>query len=132
MSDIIKSSFEIIEKGFESLKTLKKDKREYKEFLERVKALPADYGFVYKKISEYLWSYAGGGDGYDMLAIQAGLLELFETGAANGKQVLEVTGEDVAAFADELLRSARTYTEDRRAKLNRDIMKKLGEKGKDK
>ncbi len=54
---------------------------------------------------------------------------LFETGAAEGKRVLEITGEDVAGFCDEVLRNARTYTENRRADLNRDIMNKLG-KGK--
>jgi DNA-binding ferritin-like protein (Dps family) len=36
------------------------------------------------------------------------LLDLFETGAADGKRVLDITGEDVAAFCDELLRHAKT------------------------
>lgn len=125
MADIFKIAFETIEKGFDSLKNIKRDKREYKEYEARVKALPADYRMVYEKMAEYMWSYSGGGDGYDMVAIQAGLLELFETNAAEGKQVLDVTGEDVAAFSDELLRNAKTYTENRREKLNRDIMKKI-------
>lgn len=128
MAEIFKNALAVIEKGFESLKTMKKDKREYKEYLERVKALPDDYEFVYDKITKYLWSYCGGGDGYDMLAMQAGLLELFEESAAAGKQVLEVTGEDVAAFSDELLSNVRTYTEDRRGRLNREVMNKLGKK----
>lgn len=125
MVEVIKNGIDVLEKGFESLKNIRKDKREYKEYLARVKALPEDYEFVYQKITTYLWSYCGGGDGYDMLAIQTGLLELFEASAAEGKQVLEVTGEDVAAFSDELLRSTRTYTEDRRDKLNREIKKRL-------
>ena len=72
-----------------------------------------------------MWSYAGGGSGYDMVALQEGLLELFETGAAEGKTALEVTGDDVASFCDELLRNATTYTEKRRDKLNREVQKKL-------
>lgn len=118
--------FETIKKGLESLKTIKKDKREYREYLERVKALPEDYRFVFEKITHYMWSLFGGGDGYDMIAIHADLLELFESGAAEKKPILEITGEDVAAFCDELLRNAKTYTENQRQKLNRVIAKKLG------
>jgi DNA-binding ferritin-like protein (Dps family) len=58
------------------------------------------------------------------------LIDLFEDAVANGRSVLEVTGEDVAGFCDELLRNARTYTGDWRKALNRDIMNKLG-KGND-
>lgn len=112
--------------GIESLKTLKSDKRDYRVYMRRLKALPDDYRFVYKKIMEYLWGYFGGGNGHDVVTIHEGLLELFEAGAAEGKNVLEVTGDDVAAFSDELLRSMRTYLEDRRQKLNREIKKKLG------
>jgi DNA-binding ferritin-like protein (Dps family) len=57
---------------------------------------------------------------------------LFETGAADGKQVLEITGEDVASFCDELLQNAKTYTENWHEKLNRDIMKKIGKANKSK
>ena len=61
-----------------------------------------------------------------MMKIHYDLIELFEAGAAEGKPVLEITGEDVAAFCDELLRSTSTYTENWREALNRDIQKKLG------
>jgi DNA-binding ferritin-like protein (Dps family) len=104
-------------------------KREYKEQMARVEALPKDYQYVFKKIQGHMWMFAAG-PGYDMLKLHYDLIELFEAGAADGKSVLEITGEDVAAFCDELLRNARTYTEDWREKLNRDILNKLG-KGKD-
>jgi len=100
-------------------------KREYKEQMARVEALPKDYQYVFKKIQGHMWMFAAG-PGYDMLKLHYDLIELFEAGAADGKSVLEITGEDVAAFCDELLRNARTYTEDWRETLNRDILKKLG------
>ena len=109
----------------EFLKKMVRDKKEYKQQMARVGALPDDYKFVFEKIQKYMWNFAAG-DGYDMLKIHYELIDLFEAGAAEGKQVLEITGEDVAAFCDELLRSARTYTENWHEKLNRDIMKKFG------
>ncbi|MDF1493847.1 DUF1048 domain-containing protein [Caproiciproducens sp. CPB-2] len=111
-----------------NIKKIIGSKREYKQQMARVEALPKDYQYVFKKIQSHMWMFAAG-SGYDMMKIHYDLIELFEAGAAEGKPVLEITGEDVAAFCDELLRSARTYTEDWREALNRDILKKLG-KGK--
>lgn len=108
-----------------NIKKMMREKREYKQHIMRVKALPEDYQFVLEKIQAHMWMFVVG-DGYDMMKIHYDLVELFEEGAAGGKHVLEITGEDVAAFCDELLRSARTYTEGWREKLNREIMKKLG------
>ncbi len=112
-----------------NIKKMIESKREYKQQMARVEALPKDYQYVFKKIQGHMWMFAAG-SGYDMLKIHYDLIELFETGAADGKHVLEITGEDVAAFCDELLRNARTYTEDWREALNRDILKKFG-KGND-
>ncbi len=112
-----------------NIKKIIEGKREYKQQMARVKALPKDYQYVFRKIQGHMWMFAAGA-GYDMLKIHYDLIELFEAGAVEGKHVLEITGQDVAAFCDELLRSARTYTEDWREKLNRDIMNKFGkEKG---
>lgn len=108
-----------------NLNKIIKSKQEYKRQMKRVDALPKDYQYVYKEIQAHMWQFVSGA-GYDMLEIQYGLIELFEEGAAEGKKVLEVTGEDVAAFVDELLKSARTYTEDWRSRLNQKIKNKIG------
>ncbi len=102
------------------------DKKEYRQQMARVEALPGDYRFVFEKIQGYMWKFAAG-DGYDILKIHYDLIDLFETGAANGKHVLDVTGSDVAAFCDDLLLNARTYTENWRKSLNMDIAKRFGE-----
>lgn len=110
-----------------NIKKMIKEKKEYKKQMARVNALPTDYQFVYKKIQSHMWQFVSGA-GYDMMEVQYGLLDLFEESAAEGRAVLEVTGEDVAGFVDELLKSTRTYTEDWRKKLNREILDKVGNK----
>jgi len=112
-----------------NIRKMLESKREYKRQMARVEALPKDYQYVFKKIQRHMWMFAAG-IGYDMMKIHYGLIELFEVGAADGKHVLEITGEDVATFCDELLRCASTYTENCREALNRDIQKKF-ERGND-
>ncbi|HCC35629.1 MAG TPA: cytoplasmic protein [Ruminococcaceae bacterium] len=108
-----------------NIKKIMGSNREYKRQMKRVKAMPEDYQYVFKKIQNHMWMFAAGA-GYDMMKIHYDLIDLFEAGAADGKQVLEITGDDVAAFCEELLRGARTYTENWREALNRDIQKKVG------
>lgn len=101
------------------------DKKEYKEQMARIEAMPEDYRFVFEKMQGYMWSFAGG-DGSDMLITQQELIELFETSAAEGKHVLEVTGEDVAGFCDEFIRDTKKWTDNYREKLNRNLLNKFG------
>lgn len=108
-----------------NFRRIAREKREYRQMQARAKALPQDYAYVYDKIQRYMWSHAGG-SGMDMMPILSDLLDLFETGAAEGKPVLDITGEDVAAFCDELLRNAQTWTGASGKALNRDIRNKLG------
>ena len=99
------------------------DKKEYRQMMKKVKLLPEDYQYTFDKIQKYMWNFASG-NGYDMLKLQYDLIELFQAGAADGKHVLEITGDDVAGFCDELMRNAKTYTASWAEKLNADIMKK--------
>lgn len=101
------------------------EKKEWRAMEARAKQLPDDYRFAYDEIKKYLWKSSG------LVVIDPfkNLLDMFEEGAANGKKVLEITGSDIAAFCDELVRGEKTYTGKWREKLNSDIAKKLqGEK----
>ncbi|KOP68193.1 cytoplasmic protein [Bacillus sp. FJAT-18019] len=111
----------------EMFKKLIGDKKEYKMMMARVEALPEDYKFVFKKIQTYMWNFATG-NGMDMLHIQYELIDLFEAGAAEGRQVLDITGEDVAGFADELVANAKTYVAKYREDLNLSIKKRFENK----
>ena len=83
------------------IKSIAHEKREFNRMQARAKALPKDYAYVYHKIQRYMWGNAWrvlGGDDLDLTPLFADLLDLFETAAAEGKRVLDVTGQDVAAF----------------------------------
>jgi hypothetical protein len=47
----------------------------------------------------------------DGTGLLSGIIDLFEEGVALGKGVLEVTGSDVAAFCDDLIKDSRTYAD---------------------
>jgi DNA-binding ferritin-like protein (Dps family) len=104
------------------------DKKEWRSMEARAEALPRDYRIVYGEMKRYLWRFTAG-DGRDVVAVLKDVLGLFESSAAEGKQVLDVTGEDVAAFCDERLRGTASCADTWRASLNRDVLLKLGPMG---
>ncbi len=95
------------------------EKKRYRENEKRAKALPKEYSEAYGEIKHYLWNTG-------MMTIEPlfPLVDLLEEAAADGKHVTEITGLDVAAFADELARGTRTYHDDQRKKLNAAVSKK--------
>ena len=90
-----------------SLQDIIEGKKEWRAHMVRVKALPEDYQIVYKELQKYLFKVgpAEPGEGIGLLS---GIVDLFEEGAAAHKGVLDVTGNDVAAFADALIADAQT------------------------
>lgn len=94
------------------------DKREWKAMEARAKALPNEYRNAYNAIKKYMWTSGGPTDWNDTHHIFGGILDLFEEGAAVHRKVTDLTGEDVAAFCDELLKDTKTWQDRYRAKLN--------------
>lgn len=84
-------------------------KKQWRAHMARVKALPPDYQIVYKEIQRYLFK-VGPVDLADGNLL-ARLVDFFEEGAAAGTGVLELIGEDVAAFCDDLVKDSRTYAD---------------------
>nr|WP_042193604.1 DUF1048 domain-containing protein [Kibdelosporangium sp. MJ126-NF4]CEL20793.1 hypothetical protein [Kibdelosporangium sp. MJ126-NF4]CTQ98402.1 hypothetical protein [Kibdelosporangium sp. MJ126-NF4] len=84
-------------------------KKQWRAHMARVKALPRDYEIVYKEIQRYYFKIGpvGLADG----SLLTGILEFFEEGVAAGKGVLELIGNDVAAFCDDLVKDSRTYAD---------------------
>lgn len=99
-------------------------KKEWRALLARVKALPQEYQFVYKEIQKYLFKVGPVEltEGTDLLS---GIIDLFEEGAALGKGVLEVTGSNVAAFCDDLIKDSRTYADIYQESVAQEVRKAL-------
>jgi DNA-binding ferritin-like protein (Dps family) len=104
------------------------EKREWKALEARAKELPSEYSNAYKAIQKYLFSFGVPSDWKDCRRIFGGILDLFEEGAAEGKKVTDLTGEDVAAFCDDLVKDEKTWRDKYREDLNQSIMKRLGKK----
>ena len=103
------------------------EKKEWRSMEARAAALPRDHRILYGEIKHYLFKFTSG-DGMDTLAVLKEILDLFETSAAEGKDALAVTGDDVAAFCDQRLRGT-SFMDTWRASLNRDVATKLGHAG---
>ncbi|RJE84735.1 DUF1048 domain-containing protein [Paenibacillus sp. 1011MAR3C5] len=113
-----------------SIQDIIQGKKEWRAHVARVKALPQDYRIVYKEIQKYLFK-VGPVELSEGTGLLSGIVDLFEEGAASGKGVLEVTGRDVAAFCDELIKDSKThadlYQETVDQKMNK-AMKKVTDK----
>ncbi|MCR1950005.1 MULTISPECIES: DUF1048 domain-containing protein [unclassified Clostridium] len=99
-------------------------KKEWRAHVARVKSLPKDYQIVYKEIQKYLFKVGPVEltEGTDLLS---GIVDLFEEGAALGKGVLEVTGNDVAAFCDDLIKDSKTYADIYQESVDKEVSKAM-------
>ncbi|SDM18050.1 DUF1048 domain-containing protein [Sediminibacillus halophilus] len=99
-------------------------KKEWRAHMARVKALPQDYRIVYKEIQKYLFK-VGPVELTEETGILSGIVDLFEEGASVGKGVLEVTGSDVAAFCDDLIKDSQTYADIYQESANQEVNKAM-------
>jgi DNA-binding ferritin-like protein (Dps family) len=99
-------------------------KKEWRVHMARAKALPKDYQIAYKEIQKYLFKVGPVEltEGMDLLT---GIIDLFEDGAALGKGVLEVTGSDVAAFCDNLIKDSKTNADIYQESANQEVNKAM-------
>ncbi|NMC56602.1 MAG: DUF1048 domain-containing protein [Eubacteriaceae bacterium] len=107
-----------------SIQNMIEGKKQWRALMVRVKALPADYQIVYKEIQKYLFKVGPVEltEGTDLLA---GIVDLFEEGAVLKKGVLEITGRDVAAFCDDLIKDSKTYADAYLETANKEVAKAI-------
>ncbi len=99
-------------------------KKEWKAHINRLKALPKDYQIVYKELQKYLFKI-GPVELSEDFSLLSGILDFFYEGVASGKSVLEVTGNDVALFCDELIKDSKTYADIYQESVKNEINKSI-------
>lgn len=111
---------------FNYFKQMRIDKVEYNEHMAEVKHLPHEYQVVYKEVQKFLWEFTAG-DGMDMLTPMYELLAFFQEGASNHVPVLELVGEDVGEFAENMLHEiqAKTRINELKRKMNERVAKEI-------
>ena len=73
-------------------------KREWREYKARSRHLPPSYRTALDALERYLNYYGGtGGDG---TVLYGDLVDLFEQGAADGRPIREIVGEDPVEFIE--------------------------------
>lgn len=105
-----------------NIKGIIEEKKQWRAHIARVKALPKDYQIVYREIQKYIFK-VGIVEEKDSIDLLTGIVDFFEEGAALGKEVLEVTGSDVAAFCDDLMKDLKTYADIYQESVNKEVSK---------
>lgn len=90
------------------------EKKRYLANEKRAKSLPAKYRDAYESIRHYLWSTSG----VESIDPLISLVDLLEEAAANRREVVDITGADVASFADDLVKGEKSYKDKESRKLN--------------
>lgn len=96
------------------------EKRAYKKNETRAKSLPREYADAYKEIKAYIFRTSG----IETMTPLSALVDILEEAAANDRRVTDITGPDVAVFADGLVQEEASYFNKQRQKLNSKIAKK--------
>ncbi|WP_277678048.1 DUF1048 domain-containing protein [Gracilibacillus dipsosauri] len=103
---------------FEKIIGSLEDKRGWKAMEARAKTLPSENHNAYKAMQKYLFNTGGMIDWQETKFVFNHIIDLLEEAVADGKRVKEVTGNDVAAFCDDLVIDAKSWVDKQRQKLN--------------
>ena len=82
------------------------DKKQWRAYKTRVKALPGDYRAAVEAIEKYLWNFGETPTEWPRAgAMFEGLADLFERAAADATPIREIVGDDPVEFTEEFARS---------------------------
>lgn len=81
------------------------DKRRWREYKRRVKALPASYRETIEALNRYLMYFGAITKGDTMMSMLEDLADLFEQAAVDETPIRSVVGEDPVEFAETFLRN---------------------------
>ena len=88
-------------KWIEALTGPLEQKKQYRQDMARINALPGPWQQAAKGVHRYLLHASGITDGDALIQMVTGLADLFDRAAADGTPVREMVGEDPVSFADD-------------------------------
>ena len=81
------------------------EKKQYKQYRQRVEQLPPPYRAAAGALERYLMYYGSISSGDVMLSMLTDLADLFEQSAADGTPIRGIVGDDPVEFAEEFMRN---------------------------
>ncbi|MCG7288008.1 DUF1048 domain-containing protein [Cellulomonas sp. ACRRI] len=100
----------MVAKWIEALTGSLEQKKQYRQDMARIKALPEPYRAAAKATHRYLMYSGGVTDGDTMVTMFTDLADLWERAATDGTPVRDVVGDDPVEFAETF---AQAYIGDR-------------------
>ena len=99
------------------------EKKQYRQYKERIKQLPANYRVAAEAIERYLMYVGGIAKGDVLVRMYGDLVDLFEESAANGTPIRDIVGDDPVEFVETFVAnySDGSWISKERARLNRGI-----------
>lgn len=92
-------------KWIEALTGSLEQKKQYKQHIARIEALPAPYAEVAKAFNRYFMYYGTISDGDVLVTMIGDHTDLWERAAVDGTSVRDVVGEDPVEFAEAFVRA---------------------------
>ena len=87
-------------KWIEMLTGSLEQKKQYRQYVSRIDALPEPYGAAAKAVQRYLMYYGAVSDGPTVVTMMGDHVELWERAAADGTPVRAIVGDDPVEFAE--------------------------------
>ncbi|MVA76239.1 DUF1048 domain-containing protein [Auraticoccus sp. F435] len=92
-------------KWIEALTGSLEQKKQYRQFMARLEALPEPYRGAAKAFHRYFLHYGGFVEGDTLVTMLGDLADLWERAAADGTSVRDIVGDDPVGFAEDFTRS---------------------------
>jgi DNA-binding ferritin-like protein (Dps family) len=106
-------------KWIETLTGSLEQKKQYKQYMARIDALPEPYAATAKALQRYLTYYGGVTDGDTLVTMVGDHVELWERAAADGSPVRSIVGDNPVEFAEAFAQaySGKQWIDKERARL---------------
>lgn len=110
-------------KWIEALTGSLEQKKQYKQYVARIEALPEPYGESAKALQRYFMYNGGIVDGEILLTMMGDFVDLWERAAADGTPIRDIVGDDPVEFADSFTQaySAKQWIDKERERLTKAI-----------